>query len=93
MRQSESPLSSPTSLRALADDLEHVVEAVDAASNATPFAAVEQTPDGPRLIVGGVYVRWWMSQAYAADATRLAELINAAFAERLECASACRGHA
>ncbi len=83
MRQSDGPFSSPTSLGALSDDLQQIIAEVDAAAGPAPFAAVDHTPDGPRLIVGGNYVRWWMGPAHAPEAEAMAAQINTAFAARI----------
>lgn len=44
-----------------------------------PFAWVEKTPHGPRLIVGGICVHKWISSDYEADADSMAAEINRVF--------------
>jgi hypothetical protein len=48
-----------------------------------PFAYVETTLDRPRLIVGGVCVRWWNGAQYAAEAQDIADQINDDLARRI----------
>lgn len=48
-----------------------------------PFAAVEKTPHGPKLIVGGVCVHWWIGSDFEADAERMAAEINTVFLFRV----------
>jgi hypothetical protein len=43
------------------------------------FANVEKTPQGPRLVVGGVCVHSWASTHHEPDADRMAAEINAVF--------------
>jgi hypothetical protein len=55
------------------------VKAAVVTDHVAPFAAVEKTPDGPKLIVGGVCVHWWTSKEFEADAERMAAEVNAVF--------------
>jgi hypothetical protein len=48
-----------------------------------PFAYVETTLVGPRLIVGGVCVRWWNGEKYEAEAQDMADQINEDLARRV----------
>jgi hypothetical protein len=56
-----------------------VTSGVAAADRAVAFASVEKTPHGPKLIVGGVCVHWWISNDFEADAERMAAEINTVF--------------
>ncbi len=80
--RSGRPFASPHPLSGLSEELQHIIKEVDAVVEA-PFASIEHSPDGPRLIVGGICVRWWMGAAYQADAETMAAQINGAFAARL----------
>ncbi len=48
-----------------------------------PFAYVEQARNGPRLIVGGVCVRWWNGAKHDAEAQDIADQINEDLARRM----------
>ncbi len=41
-----------------------------------PFAYVERTEGGPRLIVGAVCARWWTGTKFEAEAQDMADQIN-----------------
>jgi hypothetical protein len=48
-------------------------------SRVAPFVSVDKTPHGPKLIVGRIYVDWWTSKEFEADAEGMASEINAMF--------------